>query len=806
MSNQPNRQKLSRLMWLEHLERRDVPALVLDMDLVRDHPENFSQDTVLVKLMTWESPDYKPNAYAPGLQLIQKYQLLPNLYEAKITGRSLPETLVNLQPSRQIELVQPNAKITTNAIPNDPSFPKLYALNNSGQTGGKFDADIDAPEAWDYTTGTGQTVVAVIDTGVDYNHDDLRANIWVNSGEIAGNGLDDDGNGYIDDLHGYDFANNDSNPMDDNGHGTHVSGTIGAVGDNGLGVVGVNWHTKIMALKFLDESGSGYLSNAIRALDYAVANGARLSNNSWGGGGYEATLGMAIARASSVGHIFVAAAGNSASNNDVTASYPASYAYENVVAVAATDQNDNLASFSNYGASTVDIAAPGVSIYSTLPGNSYGSYSGTSMATPQVAGALSLYLDANPSATASQAITALYQSADAILSLSNRVAGSRRLNIGNMLKGSAPTTNPTPPPTDLVGAKVTQGQFNLVNNQVASATLTFSEAIDPSSFTPSDILLKGPSGNVAVSAVTPLSGSGNQQFTVTFTALAQSGTYTLQAGPGIMDLAGNQLDQNGNGANGETSDIFVVSWTLQAQSVYSNSTDVALRDLKTVSSNIKVANDLIISDLNFRVNIAHTYDSDLVLVLQSPSGSQITLFNRRGGSGDNLTNTLFDDQALFAISQGAAPFTGSFRPEATLTGLNGKNAKGTWTLFISDKQTRDTGKLLDWSLEFTQQTQVASLSGRKMAPGLMQAMASIATVSLPPGQIWSGGALLSADGPVNPVQEAKAVPSLVANFQPRLALSAARQSLNSMVDQMVWSRFVDENFSPRGKVNRFGIA
>ena len=806
MSNQPNRQKLSRLMWLEHLERRDVPALVLDMDLVRDHPENFSQDTVLVKLMTWESPDYKPNAYAPGLQLIQKYQLLPNLYEAKITGRSLPETLVNLQPSRQIELVQPNAKITTNAIPNDPSFPKLYALNNSGQTGGKFDADIDAPEAWDYTTGTGQTVVAVIDTGVDYNHDDLRANIWVNSGEIAGNGLDDDGNGYIDDLHGYDFANNDSNPMDDNGHGTHVSGTIGAVGDNGLGVVGVNWHTKIMALKFLDESGSGYLSNAIRALDYAVANGARLSNNSWGGGGYEATLGMAIARASSVGHIFVAAAGNSASNNDVTASYPASYAYENVVAVAATDQNDNLASFSNYGASTVDIAAPGVSIYSTLPGNSYGSYSGTSMATPQVAGALSLYLDANPSATASQAITALYQSADAILSLSNRVAGSRRLNIGNMLKGSAPTTNPTPPPTDLVGAKVTQGQFNLVNNQVASATLTFSEAIDPSSFTPSDILLKGPSGNVAVSAVTPLSGSGNQQFTVTFTALAQSGTYTLQAGPGIMDLAGNQLDQNGNGANGETSDIFVVSWTLQAQSVYSNSTDVALRDLKTVSSNIKVANDLIIGDLNVRVNIAHTYDSDLVLVLQSPSGSQITLFNRRGGSGDNLTNTLFDDQALFAISQGAAPFTGSFRPEATLTGLNGKNAKGTWTLFISDKQTRDTGKLLDWSLEFTQQTQVASLSGRKIAPGLMQAMASIATVSLPPGQIWSGGALLSADGPVNPVQEAKAVPSQVANFQPRLALSAARQSLNSMLDQMVWSRFVDENFSHRGKVNRFGIA
>ena len=150
------------------------------------------------------------------------------------------------------------------------------------------DADIDAPEAWNVFTGSAATVVAVIDTGVDYTHPDLAANMWVNPGEIPGNGIDDDGNGFVDDVHGYDFVNNDGDPMDDHGHGTHVAGTIGAVGNNGMGVTGVNWHVRIMALKFLDARGTGTVANAIRALDYAVANGATVSNNSYGGGGYDA--------------------------------------------------------------------------------------------------------------------------------------------------------------------------------------------------------------------------------------------------------------------------------------------------------------------------------------------------------------------------------------------------------------------------------------------------------------------------------------------------------------------------------------
>ena len=791
---------LSQKIWLEHLERRDVPAVVLDMDLVKQNPADFRQDSILLKLTSIDAPNYSPNAYAPGLQLVQKYQILPNLYEAKITGRTLYETLQNLAPSNKVDLVQPNAKITANAIPNDPSFSKLYGLNNTGQTGGKFDADIDAVEAWDSFSGTGQTVVAVIDTGVDYNHQDLKENIWTNPREIAGNGVDDDGNGYVDDIHGYDFANNDPDPMDDNGHGTHVSGTIGAVGNNGIGIAGVTWRTRIMALKFLDASGSGYLSDAIRALDYAVANGARLSNNSWGGGGYEATLGQAISKAAGMGHIFVAAAGNSASNNDVTASYPASYAYDNVVAVAATDQNDNLASFSNYGATTVDIAAPGVNIYSTLPGNSYGSYSGTSMATPQVTGALALYLDANPTANISQAITALYQSADSLVSLTNRVAGARRLNIGNMLKG----TSSPPAATDVAGAKVTKGQFNWANNQVSSATLTFSEAIDPASFTLSDLVFRGPSGTLPVTGITPVSGSGNQQFTISFDLFSQSGTYSLQVGPGVQDVAGNLMDQNGNGINGEASDIFNLTWSQQVQTVYSNTTDVTIKDLRTVSSSIQVGADLVVGDLNVRVNISHTYVSDLVLVVQAPWGSQYTLFNRRGGSGDNLVNTLFDDQAAGAISQGVAPFTGSFRPEGSLSGLNGRSAKGTWTLLVSDRQTRDSGKLLDWTLEFTQQAQVASLSGRRLTPGLLQSMVSINSVELPPGNVWSGGALLSTAQSITPMIDPKV--ATVPPASPAVSLGKAsvptpRAALLAMLDRVVWSRLMSEDLlSPRARV------
>ena len=310
------------------------------------------------------------------------------------------------------------------STPNDPSLNQLWGMSK-----------IDAYDAWNLTTGASganRVVVAEIDTGVDYTDSDLAANIWTNPN--AGH------DGFGNDIHGYNFADNNSDPMDDNGHGTHVAGTIGAVGNNGLGVVGVNWSVAIMPLKFMSASGSGYLSDAIRAINYATMErtqygvNVRVINASWGGGGYSAAMQTAIQAAGNAGILFVAAAGNSGTNNDVTPQYPASYSCTNIVAVAATDQNDRLASFSCYGATSVDIAAPGVSIYSTLPHNRYGILSGTSMATPQVAGAAALAWAIDPTATVAEVRNALLQGVDHLSTLSGKVASGGRLNVFHTLQ------------------------------------------------------------------------------------------------------------------------------------------------------------------------------------------------------------------------------------------------------------------------------------------------------------------------------------------------------------------------------------
>jgi subtilisin family serine protease len=242
-------------------------------------------------------------------------------------------------------------------------------LHNTGQNvngkNGTADADIDALEAWDVTTGSSDVVVAVIDSGVDINHPDLAANIWTNTAEIANNLIDDDGNGYVDDVNGWDFHNNDNAPHDPHGHGTHVAGTIAAVGDNATGVTGVSWSAKIMPLRFLDAFGVGDTANALDAIDYASAMGADVINNSWGGGGFSQALKDAIEAS---GAVVVCAAGNSGFNTDLTPHYPSSYNSANIISVAASDQDDQLAGFSNFGAVSVDVAAPGTNIYSSAPG------------------------------------------------------------------------------------------------------------------------------------------------------------------------------------------------------------------------------------------------------------------------------------------------------------------------------------------------------------------------------------------------------------------------------------------------------
>jgi subtilisin family serine protease len=285
-------------------------------------------------------------------------------------------------------------------LPDDTYADLLWGLHNTGQeirgVIGTDDADIDAPEAW-AGVASPQTIVAIIDSGTQLDHEDLAANIWVNKAESDGsNGVDDNvpANGFIDDVHGWDFFSDDPDPSDEDGHGTHTAGTVGAVPGNSLGIAGVCGSCRLMILRFLGPDG-GTTSDAIASLQYAVANGATVSNNSWGGGPYSQALYDAIKAAGDAGHIFVAAAGNSYNNNDVSPAYPASYDLENIIAVAATGNRDDLASFSNYGGASVDLGAPGIDIASSYwdpvtPTDDYWYSSGTSMAAPHVAGVVAL--------------------------------------------------------------------------------------------------------------------------------------------------------------------------------------------------------------------------------------------------------------------------------------------------------------------------------------------------------------------------------------------------------------------------------
>ncbi len=359
--------------------------------------------------------------------------------------------------------------------PNDPDFIKTWGLNNTAQadsTGqvGLAGSDINVMPLWlKGITGAKHTLVAIIDTGLDWTHPDLVGNLYTNPGEIDANGLDDDGNGFIDDVHGWNFSAKTANSIDDNKHGSHCAGTIGATGNNGVGVAGVNWEVSLLPIKFLTASGSGTLEDAVESINYARIMKPKVISNSWGGGGFSQTMKDAIVAVRDAGILFVAAAGNDSSNNDATPSYPASYDVENVVSVAATDNQDKIAKFSNYGAKTVHVAAPGVKIYSTVPGAKYDTLSGTSMACPHVAGISALLFSANPDWTFAEVKQRLITTSTPVSGLKRKVLAKGRVNATNAYYGIVPP-NDDPDPT---AWKDVQQVIESVHPYANSSDLTF---------------------------------------------------------------------------------------------------------------------------------------------------------------------------------------------------------------------------------------------------------------------------------------------------------------------------------------------
>lgn len=441
--------------------------------------------------------------------------------------------LVNeLSEDPRVELAEPDYILRVDATPNDPRFDELWGMQQ-----------VSAPGAWSISTGSTNVVIADIDTGVDYSHADLAANMWQNSAETPGNSIDDDGNGWVDDVYGIDPANGDGDPMDDHGHGTHTSGTVAAVGDNSVGVTGVAWQAKIMALKFLDADGSGATSDAITCINYAIAQdeaGVNVAaiNASWGGGAYSESLRTAINAAGARGIVFVASAGNGGEDgigddNDVSPSYPGSYDCANIIAVAATDRHDELADFSNYGATSVDIAAPGVGILSTAD-SGYASWNGTSMAAPHVTGAIALCAAEFPAETITQRIARVLGNADAVTGLSGKTSSGGRLNVQTTLGGPAPSDDDIPGiplgVSPVAGTLTQSSDMNDVYRVYLEAGKTITARVSGNAGTNVDLFLFSPgtanvsSHGVAVAQAVGVSYPDSFDYTVPTT-----GTYYLDA-------------------------------------------------------------------------------------------------------------------------------------------------------------------------------------------------------------------------------------------------------------------------------------
>jgi subtilisin family serine protease len=633
------------------------------------HPVVASSDAVIVKYKKNASAQMRKQARslvkakisdvnADEIDDNYKSLLSGRLAKFKISGMSTKEAIARLKSHQAIEYVEPDYQVSIAQTPDDPRFDELWGLNNDGQTGGTADADIDAVEAWDISTGSRDVVVGVIDTGIDYSHSDLASNMWVNSSEVPGDGIDNDGNGFVDDVHGINAITNSGDPMDDEGHGTHVSGTIGASGNNATGVVGVNHEVSLVGCKFLDAAGNGSTSDAIKCIDYMVGLknagvNLRVLNNSWGGGGYSQALADAIASSEAADLLFVAAAGNDTIDNDVNPHYPSNYENASVLSVASTDQTDNISWFSHYGLTSVDMGAPGSAILSTTPGESYASYSGTSMATPHVAGAAALVLSINPELNTQELKELLMSSGDANAALQGVTVAGTRLNVNQALIDADPTPgfkiSADPLTQQIVAGQATNYTFTIgsIAQWDEEVTLELSSTLSGAYLSASTAR---PGDEVMLNVETDTDTQwGEYELTVTATAdeIVKQQSVKLMIQPvGLNDFT------------------------------YSSNASVDIPDNSPVGavSVINVPDDLTVFGTTADVDITHTYSGDLVVKLVSAQGTQVTLQSNVGGSSDDIVR--------------------SFTSES----FNGEVATGDWTLHVEDTAAADTGTINTWSL------------------------------------------------------------------------------------------------------------
>ena len=788
---------------------------------------------------------------------------------------------------------EPDVIYQTAAIPNDPLFGDQWWLDNNGQFiadgwyfgEGKVGSDIHAAEAWDITLGSADVIIAVIDTGVDMDHPDLVNNIWTNPNEIPDNGIDDDNNGFIDDVHGWDFGELDNNPDDNYGHGTSVAGMIGATGDNGIGVSGVNWEVSILPIKISTQFGGLSGDAIIGAHDYLTmmieeqGHNIVASNNSYGAflpsfyeeeypDGFEAEK-TGIENFVAAGATFVVSAGNSANDNDTYfTSFPASYDIPGIISVAATNPDDTLALFSSYGAREVDLGAPGVATLTTAMGGVYTNFAGTSAASPAVAGAVGLLKAFRPNASAVEIRQALIDSVDQVPSLQGRMVSGGRLNVYRALQiigndgpiaiafDPGPVTSRIDSETglpidtvtvtfnkDLDGSTLddsaalftfagTDGVFDTADDSdtlvpVADVALQAGESrvVDVSldlsgapqqrlplgryrvtlyagtSSAPKfqdldgnllngdseggedetyDFEVVGVGGNLepndTISLATPVAfdGSGSARYgsvtlgdglsagldvdlykitiprggliTAEITAANLTVPSDLDSYLRLFDGNGVELANNdqfngrdslidffvttggtyyvgvsgfpnfdydpGSAASGRTQSTGAYDIDLRYQQIADDRLTVAselseplpipaVGTLGTQSTTLQVSDARAIKDLNLRLDLDHTYVSDLEITLIAPDGTEQIIFNRHGADGDDFNNVLFDDEAASSVATATPPYSGSLRPTNGLNRFDGKSAVGTWTLLVRDRSALNSGQLNSWALEFT---------------------------------------------------------------------------------------------------------